>query len=90
MVRSSYILEREHSEIVKLLLEHGANVHTLDYWALRIAAYNGHTEIVKLLLEHGADIHARDDLALRWAARNGHTDTVELLKEWSKNNDRLN
>jgi ankyrin repeat protein len=38
-----------HTEIVKLLLEHGADVHAENDWALRWAYYYGHTEIVKLL-----------------------------------------
>ena len=35
--------------IVKLLLEHGANVHAMNDEALKDASANGHLEIVKLL-----------------------------------------
>ena len=38
-----------HTEIVKVLLEAGADVHALDDNALRYASENGHTETVKVL-----------------------------------------
>ncbi|PKS06003.1 hypothetical protein jhhlp_007836 [Lomentospora prolificans] len=46
-----------HTDVVKLLLERGANVHaaTTKRWtALHGASWTGQTECVKLLLEHGA------------------------------------
>lgn len=78
-------------EVVQFLLEHGADVKTVDskgYTALHGAAFRGDNEMVKYLLEQGADIHARTkdgdtvaDLA------NGlfehatvHPDTVALLE----------
>jgi ankyrin repeat protein len=50
-----------HLEIVKLLLEHGADVNAKTAYetALHLAAGEGHLEIVKLLLEHGADVNAK-------------------------------
>ncbi|MEK7832582.1 MAG: ankyrin repeat domain-containing protein, partial [Acidobacteriota bacterium] len=51
---------RGHIEIVKLLLEHGADPNLPEEGiaprghALHSAVCNGHIEIVKLLLEHGA------------------------------------
>ena len=68
-----------HTETVKVLLEHGADVHADNDGGLRSASYNGHTETVKVLLEHGADVHARDDYSLRLASDNGHTETVKLF-----------
>jgi ankyrin repeat protein len=41
-----------HAEIVKLLLENGADVHAENDSALRWASERGHTEIVKLLQDH--------------------------------------
>jgi ankyrin repeat protein len=41
-----------HLEAVKLLLEHGANVHSDDDYALRWASFKGHLEVVKLLKKH--------------------------------------
>ena len=51
-----------HTEIVKLLLEHGAAVNTQSNdggTALHAAAFLGRAETVKLLLEHGADTSIR-------------------------------
>lgn len=78
-------------EVVQFLLEHGADVKTVDskgYTALHGAAFRGDNEMAKYLLAQGADIHAKTkdgdtvaDLA------NGlfehatvHSDTVELLE----------
>jgi ankyrin repeat protein len=50
-----YASEKGHIETVKLLLDHGADVHVDNDRALRCASDNGHTETVKVLLDHGAD-----------------------------------
>ena len=38
-----------HLEVVKFLIEHGADVHVFNDWALACAAKNGHLEVVKCL-----------------------------------------
>ena len=73
--------EYGHTEVVKLLLAAGADVHAQDNYALRWAASEGHTEIVRLLLEAGADVHAQNNSALKWTASKGHTEVVKLLLE---------
>ena len=55
-----------HLEIVKMLLEHGAdvNIRNMDNKGdtpLHYAALNGHLEVVKELLKYGADINAQSD-----------------------------
>ena len=53
-----------HTEIVKLLLENGANPIISDdneITALSLSANRGHTEIVRILLEAGADLNFQDD-----------------------------
>ena len=40
--------ENGHFEVVKLLVEKGADIHALNDYALRYAAENGHLEVVKL------------------------------------------
>lgn len=49
-----------HLDIVKLLLEHGADINIQSYEMFKDtplidASANGHLEVVKLLLDHGAD-----------------------------------
>ncbi|KAF8239490.1 hypothetical protein L208DRAFT_1237287, partial [Tricholoma matsutake] len=51
-----------NQEIVKLLIEKGANVNAQGGFfgnALQAAAYNGNQEIVKLLIEEGANVNAQ-------------------------------
>ena len=48
---------RGHSEIVKILLDKGAEIHVRDFQdqtALMMASENGHLEVVKVLLKAGA------------------------------------
>jgi len=66
---------------VKNLVEQGANIHTDDGYALKLAAGNGHPAVVKYLVEQGADSHKRGDMACLWAAMNGHWDIVKYLVE---------
>jgi len=50
-----------HTEIVKLLIQAGANVNLSDragFTPIASAAYSGHGQIVKLLIDAGADIQA--------------------------------
>ena len=46
-----------HLEMVKLLVENGANYTN----ALRLASREGHLEVVKYLIEKGADVNAKDN-----------------------------
>jgi len=66
-------------EVVKYLVEKGADVHILDDMPLRRAAAGGHLEIIKYLIENGANIHAGDDEALRWLVGDGPLDAIEYL-----------
>jgi ankyrin repeat protein len=68
-------------DVVKHLVEQGADIHARDNAALRWATLNGHLDVVKYLVEQGANIHALDDDdALCWAAENGHLEIVNYLK----------
>ena len=72
-------------DIVKYLVEHGADIHDGDYDTICCASKYGHLEIVEYLVEHGADIYAWDDYPLRWASYNGHFDVVKYLVEQGSN-----
>ena len=54
---------KDHTEVVKLLLEKGAEVNakesTNGVTALMMAANNGHPEVVKLLLEKSANVNVK-------------------------------
>ena len=69
-----------HLDVVKYLVEHGADIHAKDDFALFCAVDSGHTDIVKYLAKHGADVHACNDYVADIAAENGHTDVVNYLK----------
>ena len=76
---------RGHAEVVRLLLEHGANANMADGWGdspLLSAANHGHTTVVRLLAAHRADLCATNSskqTALILAAEEGHAEMVELL-----------
>jgi len=80
-VNLTYIGTWSNIEIIKELVELGADIHTVNNFALRYSAEHGHLDVVKYLVEQGADIHAYDDEALRGSACNGHLDVVKYLVE---------
>ncbi len=85
LVRAS---QAGRADVVRLLLEHGANVNgtTQDRYedtALMWASWSGHTEIVGILLEHGADVDAESSdglTAMQWAEAAERLDIMELLQ----------
>ena len=75
-------VRENHSEIVRLLSEYGADICCDNNISLRRAAGLGSTLAVRTLLDLGADIHTKNDHPLRIAACHGHTETVEFLVEY--------
>ncbi|MCJ1426002.1 hypothetical protein MMC29_003904 [Sticta canariensis] len=77
-----------HEEIVRLLLENGANVNAeggRTYGtALQAASFQGHEEMVRLLLNNGANVNAEGgQYGSAWyiASELGHKRIVRLLLE---------
>jgi hypothetical protein len=73
-----------HTEIVRLLLEYGANVNLTDNIygsALKVASSYGHIAIVRLLINSGADVTPNywHGAPLHDASNMGYTDIVRLL-----------
>jgi uncharacterized protein len=74
-----------HTEVVKLLLEDGADINARDSegnTAISGAAYYMHADIVDLLLTRGADINVKDmdgNTLLMNAAGNGRLEVVKFL-----------
>jgi hypothetical protein len=81
--------EYGHEEVVKLLLEKGADSESKDSKSgqtpLSWAAENGREAVVKLLLEKGAGPESKDSIygrtPLSWASGGGHAVVVKLLLE---------
>ena len=75
-----------HTEIVKLLLENGANVDapgTYNRPALTWAAERGHGDIVTLLLQHNANTTIEDEygrIAVDYAHQYGREDIVQEIE----------
>jgi len=66
-------------DVIKELVNEGANVH-VDYdEALRWASLKGHLEVVKYLVSEGANVHVCNDWALRCAVYNGYFEIVQYL-----------
>ena len=74
-------------EVVKLLLERGANIETKDEYGntpLIKAAATGQVDVIKLLLAQGANVNARNvhrKTTIEKAAWWGHADAVKALAD---------
>ncbi|KAJ8935953.1 hypothetical protein NQ314_012575 [Rhamnusium bicolor] len=74
-----------HLDLVRFLLENGANVHAQTQTgdtALTYACENGHTDVADLLLQYGADLEHESEggrTPLMKACRAGHMCTVQFL-----------
>lgn len=68
-------------EIVKLLVENGADINADFGNALMGSVREGHIEIVRFLIEQGADIHVLRDKPLMIAVYQGYQEMVRLLVE---------
>jgi ankyrin repeat protein len=82
-----FAAEYGHVEVVKILLEKGANIGAQNqngYTPLHFAAEYGHVEVVKILLEKGANIEAQNQNAyttLHFAAEKGNFAVIKILLE---------
>ena len=79
-----------HTEVVKLLLENGADVNAKTHRginAMYIALVSERTEVIKLLLSAKVDVNAgipiegKDYTPLAIAKKNGNTQIIELLEK---------
>ena len=78
-------LQDDHLDIIRLLLDHRANVDLQDdrgSTPLHLATHRMRQEAVQLLLEHGANIALRDDKGqtpLHEAAQRSHLGILQLI-----------
>jgi len=76
---------RGHSEVARVLLEHGADTETRDnatYSPLLWSSQKGHVEVLRVLLEHHADVNFLDQYnwtALHLASNFGHVAVAQVL-----------
>ena len=77
LIASDKMSDQMAYNIVKTLLEHGADPNAGRAAALRIAARTGHREVFELLLEYGGDPKA--PLVLWSAAVEDYPEIVELV-----------
>jgi len=71
------IAKNGHIEIIKYLVDKGANIRTNIDTTLQLSAKHGHLEIVKYLVEeHRAVI---DDCVILLSAKKGHLEVVKYL-----------
>src|SRR6185369_17030255 len=62
-------------------IEHGANIHAGDDYALQRYAYKSDLEMVKYLVEHGAYICVNDYYILTMSAKKGYQQIVKYVIE---------
>jgi len=82
----AYASMQGRTEIIRLLVDKGANVNSQDAYGqtpLILAAWNGDAATIQLLLSYHADMNAHDQsvkTALMWARAEGHNTVVDVLK----------
>ncbi len=80
---------KDHSAIVKLLVENGANKNVVsksDYTALILASAGGYAEIVDLLLEKGVDTSPKKNglTAQQWAEKLDQHNVLKVFEKFSR------
>lgn len=70
-----------HLDIVRYLVERGADYRIYNDSAFCMSAQDGHLDVVKYLHELGAEIHAQGEYALAFSALRGQMDVVKYLLE---------
>jgi ankyrin repeat protein len=66
-------------DVVKLLIELGADASAGDSGALQNCGAHGSVEVARLLVEHKADVTADNNYPVQNACSNGHVDLVKYL-----------
>ena len=72
-------------EMIKILLEYGANIHVKNNRPLYHACDKEHLDIITFLIKNGANIHLNNDRVLREACKHGKINSVKLLIEHGAN-----
>lgn len=75
-------IQKGNIEIVKILIEEGAEIFRNENEPFREASLYSQLEVMKILIEEGADVHARRDDALKTAFLNEDKKTIEFLSAY--------
>ena len=84
-------ISRRHFDIMRILIERGANVNVKDrdgLTPLHYATSDGHTDIAQILLEKGANVNEKNSggfTALHYATFWGYLDIVPILLDRGAN-----
>jgi len=73
-------LQNESKQIIKCLIDCGADVHWGNDEALIIVTNHGDLELVKYLISKGANLHARKSEAFRRALQNEYSEILGYFK----------
>lgn len=77
-----HICAHGHLQMIKLLVENGADIHTKDSsgnYVVQYAAENKDINVLKYLFSEGADIHVYDDWLFRHAYNSENTEMMDFL-----------
>ncbi|XWV25889.1 ankyrin repeat-containing protein [Tupanvirus soda lake] len=81
-------IKKNFIDVVKLLIDFGANVHYCNGYPLVMSTKTNNFEISKFLLEHGAHANSQANLPLINAIINKNHQIVELLVEHGAHTNR--
>lgn len=78
-------VDNNHTEIVKIIIQNGVDIHYGKDYALKWASHFGNLDLVKFLVENGAYLYSESNTALKWAINQGHLDVAQFLLESGAN-----
>ena len=77
--------EHGYTAVVKLLLDHGADIHVDEDIPLKQTIHEHRIDTAQLLLERKADVHVKGDMPIVLASQYDDIDMIELLLAYGAN-----
>jgi len=86
-----YSCQKNRIDIVKLLLDNGADIHTENEYCLKIAVEYYYFDLTKYLLKRGANIHATNDWCIKRvnSGKSGYTKFKNLFNKILSTNEGI-
>ncbi|XP_070550045.1 putative ankyrin repeat protein RF_0381 [Ptychodera flava] len=81
------------AEVIQTLLQHGAEVNSMDMLTFTQASYEGHADVVRALIKAGANkesVNHDGHRAVHDAAAKGHLEVIKILLEEGADKNVLN